>query len=135
MVYEERVAYLEALMYISTADEKVEEEELVYFNQVGQLYGIELEELNKIKTSIINREKSIEEILIHINTRQTKLSLLYELLALCFVDGDYDIVEKIGMKKIADIMGIEDTKLDEIEGLIIENIALQNKINIVLEKN
>lgn len=27
-------------MYISTADEKVEEEELVYFNQDGQLYGL-----------------------------------------------------------------------------------------------
>jgi uncharacterized tellurite resistance protein B-like protein len=135
MTYEERVAYVEALIYVTTVNETIKEEELAYFNQVGQLYGIETGELNTIKKNIINKEKSIEDIFKPINNRSTKLSLIYELLALCYVDESYDVLERHGMRRICDIMGIEEAKLLEIEGVILENIELQKKINTVLERN
>ena len=134
MTYEERVAYVEALMYIATVDETINEEELNYFDQVGQLYCIESKELDSIKKNIINKEKSIEDILKPIKNRSTKLSLLYELVALCYVDESYDVLEKHGMKRICAILDVEEEKLQEIENVILENIELQKKIYTILER-
>lgn len=134
MTYEERVAYVRALMYISTIDEKIEEEELEYLNQVGQLYGIADEELKNIKKSVLKKEESIEQILSAITDRKVQLTLVYELLALCYADNSYDIVEKQGMRNICNILLVEDTKLVEIENAILENIELQKKISTILER-
>ena len=134
MNYEERVAYVEALMYIATIDEKVEEKELEYFSQVIQMYGIASDEIEAIKKSILSKEKTLEEILAPISNRKIKLALVYELLALCYVDGSYDFIEKNGMMKICNILGIEESKLRELENVILENIELQKKINIILER-
>lgn len=134
MDYQERVSYLEALMFMATLDEKVEENELEHFNQVGELYGISIEEVESIKKTILNKEKTVEEILSPIKSRQTKLTLIYELLALCYVDGSYDLPEKNGMVNICNLLNIEIKKLHELEKVIEESIQLQKKINGVLER-
>lgn len=135
MNYQERVAYVEALMCVATINEKVEETELEYFNQVAQMYGIANDEIEAIKKSILRKEKTLEEILSPLTDRKTKLALVYELLALCNIDGSYDLVEKNGMVRICNIMGIEDSKLHELENAIKENIELQKKINTILERD
>jgi len=134
MTYEERVTYLESLMYISTIDEKVEEKKLSYFNQVGQLYGISISEIDGIKKSLMTKRKTIEDILKPITERKIQITLIYELLSLCYVDESYDVIEKQGMMKICEIMGVEKEKLIEIENIILENIELQKKIYLVLER-
>ena len=134
MKHEERVAYVEALMCVATLNEKVEEKELEYFSQVGQMYDLASEEIESIKKSILGKEKTLEEILSPISDRKIKLSLIYELLAICHIDGSYDLIEKKGMLNICNIMGIEESKLHELEAVIIENIELQNKTNIILER-
>lgn len=131
---EERVAYVEALMCVATLNEKVEEKELEYFNQVGQLYGLTPDEIEQIKKGILVKEKTLEAILAPISDRKIKLALIYELLALCYVDGSYDLIEKKGMIEICNIMKIEESKLHEIENAILESIELQKKINTILER-
>lgn len=134
MNHEERVAYVEALMCVATLNEKVEEKELEYFNQVGQLYGLNSDEIELIKKGIVAKEKTLEDILAPITDRKIKLALVYELLALCYVDGSYDLIEKKGMMEICNILKIEESKLHELESVILENIELQNKINTILER-
>lgn len=134
MDYQERVAYLEALMFMATIDEKVDEVELEHFHQVGAMYGICNDEIEAIKKSILKRGKSPEQILSPIKHRETKLALIYELLALCYVDGSYDLVEKNGMATICNILNIEISKLHELESAMEESIELQKKINVILER-
>lgn len=134
MSNEERVAYFETLMCVATLNEKVEEQELEYFNQVGQMYGLTSDEIESIKKSVLDKEKTLKEILSPITDRKVKLSLIYELLALCYVDGSYDLIEKKGMMEICNILGIEESKLHELENVILESIELQKKINTILEK-
>ena len=69
-----------------------------------------------------------------ITERSTKLTLLYELLALCYADNSYTLAERNSMKDICRIMGIEDSKFVELENVMYENLLLQKKINIILEK-
>lgn len=78
MEYQERVSYLEALMFMATIDEKIEENELEHFNHVCAMYGISSDDIESIKKSILNKEKTVEEILSPIKSRQTKLALIYE---------------------------------------------------------
>ena len=135
MEYQDRVSYIEALMFMSTIDEKIEESELEHFNQVGDMYGISSDEIESIKKSVIKKEKTAEEILSPIKSRQTKLALIYELLALCNTNGSYDLAEKNGMTNVCNILNIEISKLHDLENVIEESIQLQKKINTILERD
>ena len=135
MEYQDRVSYIEALMFMATIDEKIEESELEHFNQVGDMYGISSDEIESIKKSVIKKEKTAEEILSPIKSRQTKLALIYELLALCNTNGSYDLAEKNGMTNVCNILNIEISKLHDLENVIEESIQLQKKINTILERD
>ncbi|AIQ62448.1 hypothetical protein PSTEL_04315 [Paenibacillus stellifer] len=134
MEYQERVSYLEALMFMATIDEKVEENELEHFNRVAAMYGISSDEIESIKEIVLKKEKTVEEILSPIKSRQTKLALIYELLALCYTDGSYNFAEKNGMTNVCNILNIEISKLRDLENIIEESIQLQKKINTILER-
>lgn len=82
----------------------------------------------------MNREETIEEILSGIANRGTKLTLLYDFLAMCYANGNYSPIEKQGIRNICEIMGVEVSKLDELESEMEEQVALQAKINTLLER-
>ena len=134
MKQQEKVAYLKALIYIAIADDTIEEDERKYVEQLGTLYDLSEGDITEIEESVIERRESIEDILKGITERSTKLTLLYELLALCYADNSYTLAERNSMKDICRIMGIEDSKFVELENVMYENLLLQKKINIILEK-
>lgn len=134
MRIEEKIPYIKTLMYIALADDTIDESEMLYFEQIANIYGLSNDELNVIKESIIQRNEKIEDIVANIIERETKLTLLYELLALCYVDDNYSLVEKQGMKRICQLLGVESSKLEELENVMIENKLLQEKINRILER-
>lgn len=130
----EKVSYLKALMYIALADDTIEESESQYLKQLGQIYGLTDSELSEIEKCIMNKEQSIEDVLTGITKKEHKLTLIYDLLALCYVDDNYSISEKSGMKNICSIMGVEEEKLYEFENLMEKQIELQKQINLALER-
>lgn len=134
MRVEEKIPYIKTLMYIALADDTIDESEMEYFEQIASIYGLSDDELNAIKESTIKRNEAIEDIVAGITERETKLTLLYELLALCYVDDNYSIVEKQGMKRICQLMEIEASKLEELENVMVESKLLQEKINKILER-
>lgn len=134
MNQDEKVAYLKALLFIALADENVDDNELGYFYRLGDLYGLTSTELDDIKHAVIDKKEPIESILTKITQRQTKISLLYELLALCYVDGNYSVAERSGLKDVCRLMNIESEKLNALENAMEENVALQKKINSILER-
>ena len=134
MSEKERVSYFKALMYIALADDTIEESEEKYLVQIGNLYGLSEEQISGIKERIIHKYESIEVVLSDITDRKLKLILLYDFLALCYADENYSIVEKAGMNKICAIMEIEKEKLDQMEELMNEQVVLQKKINLILER-
>lgn len=128
----EKLAYLKALLYIATIDEDFDSKEEQYIINIGNIYGISEGSINELISSIENRKESLEDILLEIKERKSKLSLLYELIYLCYVDGDYSDKEKLGIKNVTNVLNIEDKKVEEIESLVKENFELQQKINLVL---
>ena len=134
MDQKQKIAYIKALIYIATADDKVEDAEHEQFTQLGELYGLTELEVQQIADSVIKKEESLESILAEITDRPTKLLLLYDLLAICYADDNYSMAEKNSIRTIAGLLGIEESKLADMENVMTESVALHEKINRILEK-
>lgn len=134
MEHTEKIAYLKALIYIATADDTIDESEREKFSQLGHIYGLNEDEINSIADSVINKAETLEEILGNISTRQTKLLLVYDLLAICYADGFYSLAEKNAMRSIVNMLHIEEAKLTALEEVIEESTVLNKKLETILEK-
>lgn len=134
MEHTEKIAYLKALIYIATADDTIDESEREKFSQLGHIYGLNEDEINSIADSVINKAETLEEILGNISTRQTKLLLVYDLLAICYADGCYSLAEKNAMRSIVNMLHIEEEKLTALEEVIEESTVLNKKLATILEK-
>ena len=134
MEHTEKIAYLKALIYIATADDTIDESEREKFSQLGHIYGLNEDEINIIADSVINKSETLEEILGNISTRQTKLLLVYDLLAICYADGCYSLAEKNAMRSIVNMLHIEEEKLTALEEVIEESTVLNKKLETILEK-
>ena len=134
MEHTEKIAYLKALIYIATADDTIDEFEREKFSQLGHIYGLNEDEINSIADSVINKAETLEEILGNISTRQTKLLLVYDLLAICYADGCYSLAEKNAMRSIVNMLHIEEAKLTALEEVIEESTVLNKKLATILEK-
>ncbi len=134
MEHTEKIAYLKALIYIATADDTIDESEREKFSQLGHIYGLNEDEINSIADSVINKSETLEEILGNISTRQTKLLLVYDLLAICYADGCYSLAEKNAMRSIVNMLHIEEEKLIALEEVIEESTVLNKKLETILEK-
>lgn len=129
---EEKVSYVEALIYISTLDEAISAEEKEYVMEIALRYGIPEEYIDSMWKNI-TETGDISKALQPIKERRLKLLLVNELIAICYADGRYSDKEQNGMKNICSILGVEEEKLREIEELMIENINLRMKTLKVLE--
>lgn len=134
MEHTEKIAYLKALIYIATADDTIDESEREKFSQLGHIYGLNEDEINSIADSVINKAETLEEILGNISTRQTKLLLVYDLLAICYADACYSLAEKNAMRSIVNMLHIEEAKLTALEEVIEESTVLNKKLETILEK-
>lgn len=134
MEHTEKIAYLKALIYIATADDTIDESEREKFSQLGHIYGLNEDEINSIADSVINKTETLEEILGNISTRQTKLLLVYDLLAICYADSCYSLAEKNAMRSIVNMLHIEEEKLTALEEVIEESTVLNKKLETILEK-
>lgn len=134
MEHTEKIAYLKALIYIATADDTIDESEREKFSQLGHICGLNEDEINSIADSVINKAETLEEILGNISTRQTKLLLVYDLLAICYADGCYSLAEKNAMRSIVNMLHIEEAKLTALEEVIEESTVLNKKLETILEK-
>ena len=130
----ERVSYVKALVYIALDDNTIEEGEQKHLNQICTLYGLNDSELLEIQDCVVNKKESLEKILSGITNRQMKLNLLFDLLALCYADNNYSILERQGMEKICTMLKVEDSKLAQMEQLMEEQVEFQKKVNQVLER-
>ena len=134
MEHTEKIAYLKALIYIATADDTIDESEREKFSQLGHIYGLNEDEINSIADSVINKTETLEEILGNISTRQTKLLLVYDLLAICYADGCYSLAEKNAMRSIVNMLHIVQEKLTALEEVIEGSTVLKKKLETILEK-
>ncbi len=120
----EAKSYIEALIYISSADGEITEAEKEYFVEKGHELGLAAEEIDDICSEIANDCICLGEILEKVESDETKTELIKTLVDLCHADGKYSADEKNGMAEICSMLGLDSKILRKIE---IERIAKEGK--------
>lgn len=132
MKTEEKIAYLKLLIYVANSDSEFSEEELGYINNLCQLYELSEKDIIKLKDDVASKNESIEDLCTKIQNDYTKRCLIWELLALSYIDNNYSQDEKESIFKISKYLNIDDSVLYKMENLMNENFNLQVKIQEVL---
>lgn len=127
----ESISYLKILLYIAASDQNISEDEMVYFNKAGKELNIPDSEISNIINSITNGTLSIENAAGEITDKDTKLSLVEELLNVCYADGNYSLAEKIGISDICILLNIESEDLQKLE----RKIETKNKIKVAINNS
>lgn len=109
------ILFMEALIYIASADDNLDDSEIGFFNKISEEIGLSTEEIDEICREKEQCSIGLEEILSEIESTETKMTLLRMLLELCHVDGKYSAEEKEGMKNICGMLGIEVKELKKLE--------------------
>jgi len=115
MEHIEAIAYLKTLLYIASADNSIDDSEMKCFCSIGESLGLSSNDLISIQTANISQTESIETIVREIKEEQTKISLIKELLSLCYIDGEYSLVEQSGMSEICALLNLSDDVLKKLE--------------------
>lgn len=130
----EKQSYLQAFMFIASSDGIITVEEITALKNIADSMGIHKDKMNFLADEV-NKGKKLKDILAKIKNRQSKLMLIYELILLCYADGEYSDSEKSSMKELTALLNVETEKLVQIENLVDEHIDLKEKLNLVLETN
>ncbi len=131
---DQRFAFVNALVYIASSDERITEEERTKITSISRFYGIEDGELiNKILFNAINKEVSIGEILRPISERKAKILLINELISFCFIDGEYSEKERNIVHEISTMLHIENEKVLELEQINNDSITANMNLAKALE--
>lgn len=128
----EKNSYLQTMVFIASSDGIISKEEITVLKGMASNIGVSEEKVEELIAEVKDG-KELKEILDGIQNRQAKLLLIYELITLCYADGDYSHNEKESMKNICRLLNVEHAKLFEIEDIITEYIDFQKKVNKVLE--
>lgn len=121
MEHSEAVAYLKTLLFIASADNSLDEAELQCFQAAGKEAGLRPDEIAEIQNSVLARQETIEYIVEGIHDEKVKVSLVKELLSLCYIDGEYSIAEQNGMAAICGLLGMDSSALSQFEADIEKN--------------
>lgn len=133
MTETEKISYLKALMYIANYDDEINDKELNFFMEFGKKINIQKDKIKEINNSIVNKEEKIEDILKNINN-EIKTELICDLITICYIDGDYSIIEEIGLRTVCENINFDEDKLKELEEIAKERIKV-NKDPIKIFKH
>ncbi len=111
----ERAPYIKTIMLIAASDDNIDDEEIAYLKRIGKKIGLSDEDFSLAKECVLSKAETINDVTNKLQEKATKLSLLYELLVLCYADSVYTIVEKQGMRDLCIILGLESKELDTLE--------------------
>lgn len=116
--FTENKAFLRIMMIIASSDGVLSDDEMQLFFQKGSELSVSSEELDLIRSSIptdVDPLEQLEDSCTLISSTTTKHKLLWELIELCYADGEYSEQEAAGMKIICMLLNLNESELDKIE--------------------
>lgn len=121
---ESKYEFMKGLIRVAKADGVIAEEEMVFFNNLGNSMGVDEISMNELHSIISSNEVCTLEF-----EKEYKLAFLIEVLQLCYIDGNYSEKEKMEIFKIAKELNISLDTMQQIEKWVIEGMEWSNKVN------
>lgn len=133
MKREEKIPFLKAILSVAKTDRDTDLSELSLYQQLGMELGFGSDELAHIQTSVTGGMDGLKEYLEQIQERSTKLQLIYQIMIMACTDGKIEDSEYGQIKETTELLGVEEEKVREIEGLVKEAVELKRKRDRILE--
>lgn len=114
----EKTAFLRIMMIIASSDGVLSDDEMQLFYKQGKEYKVSSEELDSIRSSIPKDVDPLEQLAdacTLIISSTIKHKLLWELIELCYADGEYSEQEAAGMRLICTLLNLKESELDMLE--------------------
>lgn len=122
---ESRFDFMKGLIRIAKADGIISQEELVFFDNLGNSMEIDENSMTELHSIISSNEICSVEF----EKKEHKLVFLIEALQLCYIDDDYSENEKNEIVKIANELNISLDTIKEIEKWVVEGMEWSNRVN------
>lgn len=124
----ERRILVQAFAYLAHLDNTLHQAELDLISTVSHNLGLDPQII------VADAGKGLEDILQPVENEQAKRIILQELVNLAYADGDYSQEERTGIKRAADILGIEPPVVAKIEEWVEKGrMWIQEGEKIILE--
>lgn len=128
---EEKEAFFKALVGLTYADGKIDEEEINSLMEIASAYGIT--NINDFSL-YANENKILEEVKIIAN-RNLALQLIKELCILSHTDSNLSDAETLFIVRVGLAMNIELEKIEQISNWVIDHIIWLAQKNIIFEED
>lgn len=129
---EEKIIFLKILVALARSDGNFDEEEKIFIQDLGIVFGISKDKHSEILMETSDKEL-IEKASI-IKNRQATLQLIKEACLLANSDGDLSEQEIVFIGKIGQAMGVELEKIEQISQWIIDRIVWLEEGKIIFEQ-
>lgn len=127
----EKDAFIQLLLYLARIDGQVSKEEITAIQQTCVELGIDFSHLFERHEPLL---LNLETILQQIASPLSKRVVILELVRLAHADKTYTESEHQGIQYIANLLGVSEKKVVEIEKWVQEGIAwIDNGVNVISE--
>ncbi len=106
----EKRALLRLMAFLTVVDGKITQEEITYLHQISTYMEASAEGLFEEIAG-----KTIEDLCSTFERSQAKTIALIELINIAYADGDYSEPERVGVRKIADLLGTNEREVEKLE--------------------
>lgn len=128
----EKDAFIKLLLYLARIDGELSKEEITAIQQICLELGLDFPHIFEGKEPIV---LNLEEILQQISSPLSKRVIILELVKLAHADKNYTDSEHKSIQYIANILGVSEEKIVEIEEWVQEGVVwFDNGIKIISEE-
>ncbi len=128
---DQKIVFLKTLLFLSQADGKVDDTEVVFIKKMAQKYKVE--NVKKIFENV--NEPSLLEELKSIESRRVALELIKQLFILGHCDKDLGVEEILFINHAADVLNVSPQKVEEIGRFVVDSLILAEQSKIIFEEN
>jgi uncharacterized tellurite resistance protein B-like protein len=128
----EKDAFIKLLLYLSRIDGELSEEEITAIQQICLELDLDFSHVFEGKEHIV---LNLKEILQQITSPLSKRVVILELVKLAHADKIYTETEHKGIQYIANILGVSEEKIVEIEEWVQEGVVwVNNGVKLISEE-
>ena len=127
----QKIVFLKALLYLSTRDGHVDDNEIKYIKKMAGRYKV----VNVQKIFEKTTESQLLLELSILKNRRAALELLKEMFRLGHTDQDLGDEEILFVGRVAEVLGVDIKKVEQISSWVIDYLILQEQGRLIFEEN
>ncbi len=114
--HEERGAFMKLARLVLYADGIIAKEEVEFFEHLKLVTGV--------NETLVQHDDNPADLVTAFTSRKSRVAAMLQLMAMGFVDGNYDATEQTLCRAIGEAMGFDETELTAFESWVVRQTML-----------